>query len=134
MSDLSRRTFLRVSTLTLIAAAAPLVTVEQALAAISPATLTRSAFLPYVGKTFRLTGALVSASGVLVEIGDLKPVHAPADERRFSLVFETTSELATGQGTYRVGRVGFGAVDLFLVPVDRGAKHHLYQAVVNRPA
>jgi hypothetical protein len=130
MSDLSRRTFLRLSTLTLVATAAPLVTVEQALASVSSPTLTRSAFLPYVGKTFRLG----SAGGVLVEVGDLKPVGAPADERRFSLMFEATSALATGQGTYRVGRDGCGTVDLFLVPVDRGAKHHLYQAVVNRPA
>jgi hypothetical protein len=75
-----------------------------------------------------------SPGGKHVDIGDLKPVHAPDDERRFSLVFEATSALATGQGTYRVGRDGFGTVDLFLVPVDRGAEHHLYQAVVNRPA
>ncbi len=129
----SRRSVLGAAALSTLALAAPS-TPASAAAIRSGARLglVRSAFSPYVGRRFTLSGPGVITTARLTAVEDLAAVPRRNDQRRFSLLFRADRRLPGGQGVYRVRRSGVGGVDLFVVPVDRGVRGHHYQAIVNR--
>lgn len=94
--------------------------------------LRRSAFLPLLGRTFRISHESGSLSVVLRQVNDLKPTALPGAEDQFSLIF-TDSGLrpVLSQGTYSVSHVGRGRISLFVVPVDRRETVQHYQAIVD---
>ncbi|GAB2573549.1 hypothetical protein ISP15_04530 [Dyella jejuensis] len=49
----------------------------------------------------------------------------------FSLMFHNRSEVLYPQGIYTMQHPALGAVDIFLVPVERGEPGFVYQAVFN---
>ena len=125
----SRRSVLGAAALSTLALAALAVAATDGAARLR---LVRSAFIPHVGRRFTLSGPGVSTSARLSAVEDLAAVPRQGDQRRFSLLFQADKRLPSGQGVYRVRRSGVGAVDLFVVPVDRGVRGHHYQAIVNR--
>lgn len=146
MSDVSRRTFLRTATLVATVAALPVLALEPSAVAApgrrpgriplgtAHPTLTRSAFTPHLHATFRLSGATGTYDATLVEISDLAGASVPGDELRFSLLFRVPRQATARHGVHRVHRPGFGALDLFIGPVDRGVRARCYEAVVNHHA
>jgi hypothetical protein len=94
--------------------------------------LTRSTFLPLVGSTFRMSGGGTNYDVVLAEVDDLIPASSTDSENRFSLVFSASPTRPRTQGirTFHNGRVG--NFDMFVAPVDRGAKALRLQSVINR--
>jgi hypothetical protein len=141
MSELSRRAFIG-ATLAAACTGVALLNPSSAVAAgarvlqgktvSSPEELmVRSTFTPLIGRTFRLAGPTGSATAELTEVGDLR--GAPAGEaERFSLLFRSTGGASLPQHTYAVSNRQLGSLDLFVVPVDRGARGQTYQAIVNR--
>src|SRR5271168_2154749 len=79
----SRRTFAGGSVALALLSAMP-VSLARA-AANSP--WARSRFTPFLGSTFRMTGAGDDADVVLTEISDLRPVARANDNQRFALLF-----------------------------------------------
>jgi hypothetical protein len=53
-------------------------------------------------------------------------------QERFDLVFSGPLQTPLGQGMRRVEHERFGVMDLFLVPISRGADGFVYEAVFNR--
>ena len=93
--------------------------------------LRRSAFLPLLGKTFRIAHDAGSLTVVLSQICDLDPTVRPGAEDQFSLIF-TDARLrpAIPQGTYSVTQ-GRRGRSLFVVPVGRRETAQHYQAVID---
>lgn len=94
------------------------------------ASLTRATFAPLVGATFRVEGP-ATFDAALVELADGR--SQPGWEQ-FSLFFAAPSDAPAAQGLYRVANDAIGAVDLFLVPVERDEQRLLCEAVINRRA
>lgn len=121
----SRRQVLRTGVVA-FAAAGPLATADNALAAITPVRLARGTFRPLVGRTFRVTSRGVRYTAVLASIGDL-PSATPGHAYRFRLTFRIRSG-GPAQGTYRFETGRLAPFDLFVVPV--GGRRTTYEAVV----
>jgi hypothetical protein len=126
---MSRRAFARGS-----AAVALLTAVPISLAERSTATKPwgRSRFTPWVGSTFRMTGAGEDVDVVLTEIGDLHPAARAQDEARFSLLFTAPAGHAPTDGIASFSRDGFGAIDMFVTPVGPDSGDRPYEAIINR--
>jgi hypothetical protein len=65
----------------------------------------------------------------LVEVAE--GVSTPVQEQ-FSLIFRGPLETPFRQGMYRIEHERMGALQLFLVPVDRKPEGMLYEAAFNR--
>ena len=132
MAELSRRDVLRVGA---VAAVALPFLGQPSMAWAAPAAaalpLTREAFLPYVGRTVRLTAPSGSVRLVLDRVEDI-PGAAAGSSSQFSAMFRGSRGLTLPAGTYPL-RLGGQAVELFVVPVDRGRKATWLQAIINRP-
>lgn len=124
---ISRRTFARGS-----AALALLTAVPLALAERSAAPWDRSRFTPWIGSTFRMSGAGQDVDVVLTEVGDLSPVAKPDDASRFSLVFAAPAGHTRTDGIRTFSRDGFGTMALYVSPVGPDTEDRPYQAVINR--
>jgi hypothetical protein len=126
---ISRRAFGRGSAALVLLTAVPL-----SLAARSAASAQwgRSRFTPWLGATFRMTGAGDDVDVVLSEIGDLRPVARTQDEARFSLMFSAPAGHAPTSGIRTISRDGFGSIDMFVTPVGPESGDRPYQAVINR--
>ena len=128
----SRRTFTGGSVALALLSAIPVSLARAAVAARSP--LARSRFTPFLGATFRMTGAADNADDadvVLAEISDLPPVARANDDRRFAVVFTAPHGHGPADGTRTFSHNGFGTVDLFVSPVGASAEARHYEAIIN---
>ena len=128
---MSRRRFAGGGAALALFGAMPVSLARVAAAARSP--WARSRFTPFLGSTFRMTGAGDDVDVVLTEIGDLRPVTRADDDRRFALLFAAPRGHGPADGTRTFTRAGFGAIDLFVSPVGSGAGARHYEAIINRP-
>ncbi|HEY6787404.1 MAG TPA: hypothetical protein VI365_08835 [Trebonia sp.] len=126
----SRRTFAGGSVALALLSAIPVSLGRVAAAAGSP--WARSRFTPFLGSTFRMTGAGDDADVVLTEISDLRPAARANDNQRFALLFTAAHGHGPADGTRTFTRAGFGAIDLFVSPVGAGAEARHYEAIINR--
>jgi hypothetical protein len=93
--------------------------------------LESSFFEPLLGERFRL----VAEEGTL----DLKLVEVSANERLrrdnrrapFALLFHATGSEPVPQRIYRIEHAGFGAMEIFLVPVKRDDTGFYLEAIFN---
>jgi hypothetical protein len=101
-------------------------------AAAHSASLTRSTFASLLGSTFHMSGGGSGYDVVLTEIDDLDSSSTGPSEDQFSLVFSgsTSRPRTSGIRTFRHAKIG--AVDMFVSPVDRGARALRLQSVINR--
>jgi hypothetical protein len=129
--SLSRRTFLRTSTAVALLSATPLAVIRRAGSA-RLVSLSRSTFIPLLGKTFRMTGNGTINHVVLDEINDLFPVAQAEDENRFALVFRGPTGAARTDGIKKFHHSNIGAISMFVVPVGMGTKFVHYEAIINR--
>ena len=127
---MSRRAFAGGSVALALFSAVPGALARAAAAAKSP--WARSRFTPFLGSTFRMTGAGDDADVVLAEISDLRPVARANDDRRFALLFTAPHGHGPADGTRTFTRAGFGSIDLFVSPVGAGAGTRHYEAIINR--
>jgi hypothetical protein len=125
----SRRTFAGRSVALALFSAIP-VSLASLAAAGSP--WARSRFTPFLGSTFRMTGAGDDADVVLTEISDLRPAPRANDSQRFALLFTAAHGHGPADGTRTFTRAGFGAIDLFVSPVGAGTGTRHYEAIINR--
>lgn len=94
--------------------------------------LQRSAFLPLLGRTFRIGQGRDSLVVVLRQVSDLKPTVRPGSEHQFSLIFSCPRRrLGLPQGTYPVSHRGGDWISLFIVPVGRLGTTQQYQAIID---
>ncbi len=94
--------------------------------------LTRSTFVPLLGSTFRLSGAGTHHDVVLAEIDDLIPSGTTDSENRFSLVFSCSPTRPRTEGIRTFHNGAIGNFDMFVAPIDRGAKALRLQSIINR--
>lgn len=126
----SRRTFAGGSAALALLSAIP-VSLARAAAASSP--WARSRFTPFLGSTFRMTGAGDDTDVVLTEVSDLRPAPRANDSQRFALLFTAAhGHGPAADGTRTFTRAGFGAIDLFVSPVGAGTGARHYEAIINR--
>jgi hypothetical protein len=126
----SRRTFASGSAALALLSAIPVSLGRVAAAARSP--WARSRFTPFLGSTFRMTGAGDDdADVVLTEISDLRPASAD-NGQRFALLFTAPHAHGPTDGTRTFSHDGFGAIDLFISPVGAGTGARHYEAIINR--
>jgi len=128
--SMSRRTFAGRSVALALFSAMPVSLAGVAVAAGSP--WARSRFAPFLGSTFRMTGAGADVDVVLTEISDLRPAAKANDDQRFALLFTAPRGHGPADGTRTFSRGGFGAIDLFVSPVGAGAEVRHYEAIINR--
>ncbi|HEY0405184.1 MAG TPA: twin-arginine translocation signal domain-containing protein [Pyrinomonadaceae bacterium] len=147
----SRRNFLRKSTMIALAAALPLSlsTLGAGQQSSPPPTVppeaqrtplynfTRATFAPYVNSIFTVN-SLPLAEIVLVEVKetplvvDRRADRTPVGEC-FTLVFRGSARTRFKQNTYRLEHSALGQFELFLGPTDRpGSEYQYYTAVINR--
>lgn len=62
---------------------------------------------------------------------EARPRQKPELKQPFSLTFKSASTDPLPQSIYRLEHPDLGGFDVFLVPVDAGADHVLYEAVFN---
>jgi hypothetical protein len=94
--------------------------------------LTRSTFVPLLGSTFRVSGAGARHDVVLAEIDDLLPADSTGSENRFSLVFSCSPNRPRVEGIRTFHNDAIGDFDMFVAPIDRGAKALRLQSIINR--
>jgi hypothetical protein len=128
---MSRRSFARGGAALALFSAVPVSLAGAVAAASSP--WARSRFAPFLGSTFRMTGAGDDVDVVLTEISDLRPMARANDDRRFALLFTAPAGHGPADGTRTFRRGGFGAIDLFVSPVGAGTGARHYEAIINRP-
>ena len=104
-------------------------TVPQATA--TPATLTRSDFVPLLGRTLRMSGEGDDIDVTLAAIGDVGRPGANA-ENSFVLVFRARAGQPRTQGLRTFQHGSIKDVGIFVSPVDRGVHELTYEAVFNR--
>ena len=137
---ISRRAFVRGSAIAVVLSAAPVGSLARAATAsrslnraAPPGTpWARSRFAPFQGATFQMTGGEEDVDVVLAEVGDLRPVRRPGDEKRFSLMFTAARGHAPADGIRKFRNKDFGEIDLFVSPVGRTTTHLDYQVIINR--
>jgi hypothetical protein len=146
----NRRKFLRAGTLAAIAVAIPLKAFGQGvrkgsdgnpidsnppeLAPDALANYNKAAFTSYLNSVFRLYAGYSTIDVTLIEIKDLMPAGAVAQNGAecFSLLFRGGT-VALPQNTYEMGHPSLGAFQLFLVPGkpdDNGGMS--FVAIINR--
>lgn len=96
-------------------------------------TAIADAFAPHVGTGFRL--AREGDEAIDVRLADVRALGrqpgAPREEP-FILVFTGPADPILPQATYALEHAELGTLELFLVPVGRGADGHVaYEAVFN---
>lgn len=144
----SRRTFLKTGTMGLLCAGLPAGLANAVIGrstsdgafgegkAAGAGSLTKDAFAPYVGTTFRVKAGAASVDLRLTKITDLKAIaRIPsriAGRESFSLLFKGSSRarLLT-QETRVIEHQELGRFSLFLVPVGRSRNRH-YEAIIIR--
>lgn len=144
----SRRTFLKTGTMGLLCAGLSAGLANAVIGrstsdgafgegkAAGAGSLTKDAFAPYVGTTFRVKAGAASVDLRLSKITDLKAIaRIPsriAGRESFSLFFKGSSKapLMT-QDTRVIEHQQLGRFSLFLVPVGRSRNRH-YEAIVIR--
>jgi hypothetical protein len=104
----------------------------RAFAQATGSRLIRHRFTPLVGESFRMTGGGHNIKVVLTKVGDLTPVLRAHDPNRFALLFRIPDGRQPTPGIRSFRHPAVGTVDLFVSPVDRGAKALHYEAVINR--
>lgn len=89
-------------------------------------------FTDHLNKDFVAATGQGNTSFALVKIESLSE-ETPAGLTRppFVLIFHNQSETLFPQGIYAMRHPELGAVDIFLVPIERGAPGFVYQAVFN---
>ncbi|HEX7999887.1 MAG TPA: twin-arginine translocation signal domain-containing protein [Pyrinomonadaceae bacterium] len=147
----SRRNFLRASTMIALAAALPLglTTIaagqQQTEGFPIPAAAqrdplynyTRATFTPYVNSIF-IINSVPLAEITLIEVKETPLVVARNSRRTpvgecFTLTFRGPERTRFRQDTYTVEHAALGKFNLFITPTDRpNAREQLYTAVINR--
>jgi hypothetical protein len=94
--------------------------------------LARSTFAPLLGSTFRMSGGGTNYDVVLAEIDDLIPASSTESENRFSLVFSSSPTRPRTEGIRTFHNDRIGSFDMFVAPIDRGAKALRLQSIINR--
>ncbi|MGQ2980996.1 MAG: DUF6916 family protein [Polaromonas sp.] len=96
---------------------------------MAEAGFTLERFEPLVGSHFTLR--LSEAHELPAQLIEARAGHCPgfAGQQPFSLTFEAPAEPALPQRIYRLEHPQLDAMDLFLVPVARGATGLHYEAV-----
>ena len=98
------------------------------------ADVTLETFEPLLGTTFELqvSDAEGARHALGLELRAAEPSPAPPGDRGrppFSLMFRGPADLQLPQATYSLAHAELGTVELFLVPVGRGADGVDYEAV-----
>lgn len=147
--SISRRKFLKVSTVVSISAAIPLrVSAQQGRGSLGnvdndPADLsfpTKAQFSEYLNTTFWITlGASNTLEVELVAVNELKQSAtakepAGAKRERFSLIFKGPQNKPLTQDTYTIKHHNLGTLLMFLVPmgIDKKGTGMRYEAIVSR--
>jgi hypothetical protein len=153
----SRRKFLRASTMIALTAALPLglsgIVAGQERRKTAPPNVerpavpveaqrnplynyTRETFAPYVNSIF-IVNSVPLAEITLIEVKetplvvDKKAKRVPTGEC-FTLVFRGPSRTRFEQNMYRLEHAALGQFDLFIGPTDRSGRQQYYTAVINR--
>lgn len=112
--------------------ASPAAAASAPAAAPAKLAMRRSAFLPLLGRTFRIAHEQGSLTVVLHQVSDLKPTVRPGAEDQFSLIFAHSGRHpALAQETYSISRLGRGRISLFVVPVGHSETVQYYQAIID---
>ncbi len=91
--------------------------------------LTMETFLPRKGETFKLSD---EAAGELeLELAEVETngLQGRAEREQFSLQFHGPREPLLPQQIYHLENAEMGALDLFLVPINRDEEGAVYEAV-----
>jgi hypothetical protein len=154
--SVSRRNFLRVSTMLALSATLPLGLASLASGQKRKGTppnpdgplvpleaqrnplynYTRETFAPYVNSIF-IVNSVPLAEIVLLEVKetplvtDKRATRVPVGEC-FTLTFRGPSRTRFRQDTYTLDHAALGKFELFLTPTDRPGKQQYYTAVINR--
>jgi hypothetical protein len=149
----SRRGFMKIGSLLVVAAGASLASAERVLGfdtsaehlgvkqdnlpskpnKPAPLSLTKATFAPYVDTVFRIYPDTSKAlRTTLVSVSDIGPVPDKnvAGRECFILKFRGSEPLP--QNTYRIEHEVLGRFELFLVPAGKNKKGRYYQAIINR--
>lgn len=152
----SRRNFLRASTMLALSATLPLglATIasgqKRKVAPLKPDrplvpieaqrnplyNYTRETFAAYVNSIF-IVNSIPLAEIVLIEVKetplvvDKRATKAPAGEC-FTLIFRGPAKTRFAQNTYTLDHAALGKFELFLTPTDVSSKQQYYTAVINR--
>ena len=79
-----------------------------------------------------MSGAGTHHDVVLAEIDDLIPSGTTDSENRFSLVFSSSPSRPRTEGIRTLHHDAIGNFDMFVAPIDRGAKALRLQSIINR--
>lgn len=152
----SRRKFLRASTMIALTAALPLglstlaagqkrtaapQNPEHAVVPLEAQrnplyNFTRETFAPYVNSIF-IVNSVPLAEIVLIEVKetplvvDKRATRVPVGEC-FTLVFRGPSKTRFEQNTYTLDHAALGKFEIFIGPTDRPGRQQYYTAVINR--
>lgn len=152
----SRRRFLRASSVLALSAALPLslstLASGQKRKAAQPGTdrpavplaaqrdplynYTRETFAPYVNSVF-IVNSIPLAEITLIEVKetalvvDKRAARVPVGEC-FTLVFRGPDRTRFTQNTYTLEHAALGKFNLFITPTDRPGREQFYTAVINR--
>jgi hypothetical protein len=90
-------------------------------------TLSRGDFEPQAGKVFTAAHQGVAVALQLTEVRALGQALRPGGA--FALTFAGPGSPLLPQATYRLENAGMGALDIFIVPVERTRDGLLYEAI-----
>lgn len=136
---LSRRKFIKTSTLVGISAAAPLFITDLAFgqkgAGPTPvdrlSRLTKEDFHRQLSTTFKVTVSSQQRDFDLYSIEELQSVQKDGVEC-FRLVFRSLYGVNLSQKTYSFNHSQLGTFDLFITPAGTDGRMHYYGAIINR--
>jgi hypothetical protein len=99
-----------------------------------PGPLDRSGWSPLVGRVATLDGPAGLARAEVADVTVASGATGADTERRFSVLLRATDAVEAPSAVHRVTIEGLPPTDLFLSPVDRGARERWYQIIVNNPS
>jgi hypothetical protein len=98
--------------------------------------VTQATFAPLVGTRFVAPASAASVVELELIQAQALPIHAGRDKQKpqrapFALVFRGPREFVLPQRIYRLEQAGFGALEIFLVPIGPDQTGQRYEAVFN---
>lgn len=94
----------------------------------------RSGWTPLLGRVATLDGPAGRMRAEVVEVAAASGATAADQEHRFSVLLRAVDGVAAPSAVHRVAVAGTTPTDLFVSPVDRGARGRWYQIVVSNPS
>lgn len=91
--------------------------------------LTKETFAPRTGETFRLSDEAAGEIALELAAVETNGLQGRAGREQFSLQFHGPRDPVLPQRIYHLENAEMGALDLFLVPINRDEKGTVYEAV-----